>query len=127
VGDFELRDVLTHEIGHFLGLDHSRVQGALMSKGYQMLQLSRELLTEDDIDAICAAYPPGPPLACAAPSAPAYDECQLQEGVAPPCQLASMTHESGGCGVAATSDRSRVGYGFAACALLLALKRRRGI
>lgn len=123
MGDFELREVLTHEVGHFLGLDHSRVRGALMSAGYPMLQLSRELLTADDIAAICAVYPPGPPLSCGAPSPPAYDQCQLEAGEAPPCQLASMTHESGGCSFAVDLRASFSGY--AAAALLLVWRSRR--
>jgi hypothetical protein len=96
----KLSDVVAHEVGHFLGLSHSDADGALMSVHYEMLQLSGELLTADDVAAICTAYPPGKALSCPAPAAPAYDECQLQPGETPPeCQLASMTHDksSGGC------------------------------
>lgn len=126
VGDFQLREVLTHEVGHFLGLDHSNARGALMSEDYQMLQLSRELLTDDDISAICAAYPPGPPLSCAAAGPPAYDECQLGAGESPPCQLASMSHDRGGGGCAMAPGSSGAVSGYAAFGLLLALMRRRG-
>ena len=98
----KLSDVLSHEVGHFLGLSHGDADGALMSVHYEMVQLSPELLTDDDVAAICTAYPPGTALSCPAPSAPAYDECQLSLGETPPeCQLASMTHDksSGGCSV----------------------------
>lgn len=99
-GDYSLRDTLTHEIGHFLGLSHTRAEGALMSVGYDMLRQSRELFTADDIAAICAAFPPGAPLTCAEPSAPVYSECQIALGTKPEkCVIESMTHEdsAGGC------------------------------
>lgn len=97
----KLSDVVAHEVGHFLGLSHSDADGSLMSVQYDMLQLSAELLTADDIAAICTAYPPGNALTCPAPTAPAYDECQLAPGETPAeCQLASMTHDrNSGCSV----------------------------
>lgn len=107
-GDFALRDVLTHEVGHFLGLDHSRHAGALMSTDYQMLSLSPELLTSDDIAGICSIYPPGAALACPAPGAPAYDECQTPAGSPPDCELTTMTHDAaaGGCNLPAGGARN---------------------
>lgn len=97
-GSFALSDVLAHEIGHFLGLGHSAETGALMSEQYTDLASSRELLTADDIAAICSAYPPGAPLDCPAPSPPAYDECQLAPGERISCRLASVTHDKqNGC------------------------------
>jgi MYXO-CTERM domain-containing protein len=118
--------VLTHELGHFLGLAHSNVSGALMSPGYQSLPLSQNLLSDDDTAAICAAYPPGDALSCSA-SAPAYDACQLEPGAHPACKLSSVTQDGGGCScdIAAGSNRP-VSSSFAALGVLLAtLKRRR--
>jgi matrixin len=50
----DLNAVLTHEIGHFLGLSHSSVGDATM---YQSYQLGMTTLEQDDVDAICASLP----------------------------------------------------------------------
>jgi hypothetical protein len=99
---------LAHEIGHFLGLSHSDVQGTLMFEDYTGVTLSAELLTADDIAAICSVYPPGAPLDCAEPAPPAYDECQVVPGDQTECVLQSMTHDrdDGGCSVARARSSS---------------------
>jgi len=51
----DLNAVLTHEIGHFLGLSHSTVGSATM---YQSYMLGMTTLENDDVAAICASLPP---------------------------------------------------------------------
>ncbi len=125
-GDFALADVLTHEVGHFLGLDHTLSFGALMAEDYASLALSRELLTDDDVAGICSIFPPGPPLDCAPPTAPAYDACQVDPSSPQQCQLSSMTHDdkSGGCQLSAPTTRAHSVWPMAAL-ILWALRRRR--
>jgi len=50
----DLMSVALHEIGHFIGLDHSRAAGAVMTPGYDA---PRQRLSADDARAVCAAYP----------------------------------------------------------------------
>ncbi|MDI1437250.1 matrixin family metalloprotease [Polyangium sorediatum] len=57
----DLLSVLTHEAGHFLGLNHSPDPEASMTAHYQPPeQMDMRSLAEDDRAGICAIYPPGP-------------------------------------------------------------------
>ncbi|MFT3921287.1 MAG: matrixin family metalloprotease [Myxococcales bacterium] len=90
---WDLQSILTHEAGHFLGLDHSRVPGSIMKFSIQPLEISRTL-GQDDVDAICALYPPDAPAAC---------EPEPRGGFSPLC---GMDPTSGGaCAVAQPRER----------------------
>ncbi|HEX2880922.1 MAG TPA: matrixin family metalloprotease, partial [Polyangiaceae bacterium] len=70
-----LENIITHEVGHFLGLAHSDDPEALMYFAYQSSRDTSDLLSADDIAGICAVFPPGSALDCGANPGPAYDEC----------------------------------------------------
>lgn len=55
----DLQSVLTHELGHFFGLAHSRVSTATMNANYDRGDISFRSLSTDDASGICAIYPPG--------------------------------------------------------------------
>jgi len=56
----DLSSVVTHEIGHFLGLSHSASATAVMrDDGYEMGTTSLRVLDPDDIQGICEVFPPG--------------------------------------------------------------------
>ena len=55
---FDLQSVLTHEIGHFIGLDHTFDPDATMFAGYEEGSTSLRTLEPDDVAAVCAVYPP---------------------------------------------------------------------
>ena len=53
-----LSAIARHEAGHFVGLAHAQVESAVMYAYYQPNIMA---LTQDDIDGICAVYPPSEP------------------------------------------------------------------
>lgn len=54
----DLQSVLTHEVGHFLGLDHTLVRNATMLADYELSDLGTRTLSSDDVAGICAIYSP---------------------------------------------------------------------
>jgi hypothetical protein len=55
----DLLAVMTHEVGHFLGLSHTRDQTATMWWDYTSGQTGQRTLEADDVAGICEIYPPG--------------------------------------------------------------------
>jgi hypothetical protein len=62
VGDgdvqYDLPSILTHEVGHMLGIAHSPVAGATMAVEYIPGDTGLRTLHPDDVAAICSVYPP---------------------------------------------------------------------
>lgn len=53
----DLRNTMTHEVGHFVGLDHSDLPEATMFSTAPVGEITKRTLHPDDIRGICAAYP----------------------------------------------------------------------
>ena len=104
----DVRNTVTHEAGHFLGLAHATDPSATMFASAAPGETSKRVLGDDDIAGICAIYPRGKPVVT----------CLSTNAIAITAQSAS----NGTCGGCAGGD---AGFFAAGAALLLALRRRR--
>lgn len=112
----DLRLVINHELGHFLGLSHTRAAGALMRAEYAG---SDRLPARDDVNGMCEIFPiaTSDP-SCSAPAA--LDECL---GADSRCPVAVQS-DDGGCslGQSASGLTPAAALGLA---VLAGLSRRR--
>jgi MYXO-CTERM domain-containing protein len=61
---YDLQSILTHELGHFIGLDHTQDLFATMNAGYQLGDTSLRDIEDDDRGGVCDAYPPTREVTC---------------------------------------------------------------
>ena len=54
----DLENTMVHEVGHFVGMDHSIDPNATMFASAQLGETLKRTLSRDDIEGICASYPP---------------------------------------------------------------------
>ncbi len=73
---FDLQTVLTHEVGHFIGLGHSSDPDSVMYASYERGSTKGRTLTPDDIAAVCTVYPPGRAGTCDLVPKNGFDNCQ---------------------------------------------------
>ena len=112
----DLSSVVTHEIGHFLGLSHSAESTAVMRGiGYTSGSIELRTLTPDDIAGVCDIYPPGKSTS---------GSCTPRHGFSDECGRASKVTE-GGCslGSGGAHGTPRVTVFFALALGVLALRR----
>ena len=58
-GPADLQSIITHEAGHFFGIGHTDIEEATMFPSAARQDVSKRTLAQDDMDGMCAAYPPG--------------------------------------------------------------------
>jgi hypothetical protein len=109
---YDLQSILTHEIGHFLGLAHSAVpctdvdcptMNALYTRG----SADFRSLEADDVEGICAVYPPAREAAAS--------NCMPSHGLSQVCGTSKSPKK--GCAVAGLGAGQEPGAGALAVAL----------
>jgi hypothetical protein len=118
----DLQSILTHEMGHFLGLAHTApgLDDATMSTTWDGNGSALRSLSADDEAGMCSAYAPT--------RAVASRSCEPRHGFAKECNV-PLENDDGGCSFVRTSAR-RVNTDYATSVALIAgvtwlLRRRR--
>ena len=118
----DLQSILTHEVGHFLGMAHAATADttATMRGNWDGIGTDLRTLTDDDEAGICDAYPPG---------RSASASCEPLNGLASQCHVAADKLDNGGCAFASTSARGKSGnsplYAGAGLLAVCVLRRRK--
>jgi hypothetical protein len=118
----DLQTILTHEVGHFLGMAHAATanQTATMRANWDGVGTDLRNLSDDDVAGICEIYPPG---------RSATSSCLPLNGFASDCHVPADKPLSGGCALASAESRrdSRTNplYPGAGVLVLGSLRRRR--
>jgi MYXO-CTERM domain-containing protein len=109
--NIDIRNTVTHEAGHSIGLAHTPIADATMFATAPPGELTKRTVHADDIAAICAIYPKGAPTST----------CLTD----PISITVAGAGEVKGCGCSATAGAAPAlqGLGLAAVALLLRRKR----
>lgn len=61
---YDLQAIVTHEVGHFIGIAHSPDSSAVMFASYSPGSTTQRTLSADDVDAVCGVYPPKSGVVC---------------------------------------------------------------
>ena len=95
--EYDLESVVTHEVGHFIGLDHTLDPSATMNATYERGTTDLRTIEIDDVDGACAVYPPDRDAKCnTKPKGGLRDDCgQVAAAKDDPAAEA----DEGGCGV----------------------------
>ena len=116
---YDLQSVVTHEVGHFIGLDHSDDFDATMYARYDEGTVELRTLEPDDIEAACAVYPPGRDATC---------DPQPRGGFAYDCapdeDSTATQDEGGGCAISRTESAAPWLFALGLAVLAAGARRR---
>lgn len=116
---YDLQSILTHEIGHLIGLDHSPDFYATMTPWYDQGSVELRSLETDDVAGVCGVYPPERAAQCLpTPRGGLGDECAAAPG----------DGEDDGCSCATVATPRSAAGALAAAAIMVVAGglRRRG-
>jgi hypothetical protein len=91
----DLRNVMTHEVGHLLGLDHPprtpRNVETTMFGNAPLCETTKRTLAEGDIEGLCTIYPRGQPTEqCFAPGTLGFEVVGSDDGFEGGCRAAPL-------------------------------------
>jgi hypothetical protein len=126
--EVDLESIVTHEVGHMLGLSHTNVDDATMTTNYPPRSTTLRSLEPDDVAGLCSIYPANRAVACMpTPRGGLLDAC-ASEGTGSGGS-AGDAEEDGGCSIASAGPsearRDRSAELLASLAILLAARVRR--
>ena len=89
--EYDLQAIMTHEVGHFIGVAHSSESSAVMFASYSPGSTAQRKLTDDDAAAVCAIYPPGSDAECnVEPRGGFSGTCEVAEDKGGPCSVSTI-------------------------------------
>ncbi len=94
--EYDLQAILTHEVGHFIGIAHSSDDAAVMAPTYSPGSIAQRQLTADDIAAVCAIYPPKSGVACNPEPRGGFGDEDPNGTTTKACAVSSLPGESRG-------------------------------
>ncbi len=120
---YDLQAILTHEMGHFLGLDHTMDPNATMNAAYDPGTIDLRSIEDDDLAGLCTVYPPARTATCDTTPRNGFNgEC----GPPLPCGGAAADEQKSSCAcrLGPTGGTSaRVTWLLAGVALVLVRRR----
>lgn len=98
---YDLESILVHELGHALGLSHSNDPEATMRASYAEGSTDMRSLSPDDLEAVCAVYPPGREATCDLTPSGGFTDCRAPapQPRAPDLPTCGHTPGSPGAGI----------------------------
>jgi hypothetical protein len=122
-GPYDLRNTLTHEMGHFIGFDHDPDIHSTMFASAQPCETMKRMLSAADQQGVCTVYPASQPTHTCQPPASGYDSVDGASSFRDQCARAEgLSTASRGCTsvqVHADTDPRRASYTGIAIAWLL--------
>jgi hypothetical protein len=115
----DLESILTHEVGHFLGLAHAAPadDDATMAANWNGEGTALRSLSADDGDGMCATYPPD--------RQATTSSCDPRNGFASECGVPVSAPDESGCSISRVPSKSHDPMPVALSALMLGLTLRR--
>jgi hypothetical protein len=123
--EYDLQAILTHEVGHFIGIAHSAESSAVMFASYSPGSISQRKLSPDDIDAVCAIYPPNSGVACNSTPRGGFKASCGTEETSGLCSVSAVgSTEDGKARTGTSASFAVMGVGMLAAALSRRANRR---